>query len=178
MVRPTHWGDWASSQRLQFWFDVGPGGWATAGISLRGLRAVVSASHVADALGDLLRAVSDLCVGAEESRCAWAEDPGEFRWILRRAGGAVLVRIVHVTTYAPEARDDDGHTVWEGSVPLQDLVRAVVDAAQSVLEDVASDPSAAGWQAYGFPHGTVAELESHLASWPELPRDDRTQSPT
>lgn len=155
MVRPTQWGDWASSQRLQLRCDVGPGGWATAGLSLRGLRAVVSAQDVTAALGDLLRAVSALAAGADDARCTWAEDPGEFRWILRRAGSAVLVRIVHVASRVTDPLDDDGHTVWEGTVPLQDLVRALVDASGPVLEHVA-DPVA---------HDDVAGLEALLLSW-------------
>src|SRR5690606_17118422 len=95
MARPTHWGDWASSQQLQFWFDVHDGGRATAGIALRGLRVELAASYLTDALGDLLRAVVRIADGALEADCSWDEEPGVYRWLLRRAGPAALVRIVH-----------------------------------------------------------------------------------
>lgn len=162
MQPPTHWGDWASSLQLQMRFDVTPDGGLAAGISLRGLRSVVSAADHADAVTTLLRAVHALTVGAHEARAEWSEPPSEFRWLLRTAGQAVLVRVVHLDAERAGGPDDLGHTVWEGAVPLSDLVAACVRATHDLLDEADATP-AVGWS-YALGRDVLGELEAWVAS--------------
>ena len=129
MLPPRQWGDWESSRTLQVRFDATPDGGLTAGISLRGLRAVISAADRVSAVRTLLGAVDALAAGSQELRVSWPEPPGEFRWLLRRAGTSVLARVIHLGEGRAGADDDAGHTVWEGAVPLSDLLEACTRAA-------------------------------------------------
>ena len=160
--RPTPWGDWASSQTLQFTFEVTSDGRAVAGISLRGLRTGMAASYHTDALGDLVRAVTEIAGGALESVCSWDEEPGVYRWHLRRAGDAALVRIIHVDGRRAGPVDVVGHTVWEGTVPVEDLVAAVAGAAREVLARWGVEGYRQAWQTYAFPTDALVALEEHL----------------
>ena len=135
MLPPSGWGDWESSQQLQVRFDATPDGGLTAGIALRGLRAVVSAADHLSAVRTLLEAVRTLAAGSEQVRVSWPEPPGEFRWLLRSAGEAVLVRVVHLGPEVAGGPDDWGHTVWEGVVPQADLVDACVRAAADLAAE-------------------------------------------
>lgn len=162
MRPPTHWGDWASSLRLQMRFDSTPDGGLTAGISLRGLRSVVSAADHADAISTLLRAVHALTRGDVEARADWSEPPSEFRWLLRTAGTTALVRVVHLDAERAGGPDDLGHTVWEGAVPLGDLVAACVRATRDLLADAGAAsgaPDGVGWT-YAVGRDVLEELEA------------------
>lgn len=135
MLPPRRWGDWESSRQLQVRFDATPDGGLTAGISLRGLRAVLSAADCPSAVRTLLEAVHALAAGSDEVRVSWPEPPGEFRWILRRAGEVALVRVIHLGEEVAGGPDEVGHTVWEGAVPQADLVDACTRAAAELAAD-------------------------------------------
>lgn len=135
MLPPERWGDWESSRQLQVRFDATPDGGLTAGISLRGLRAVVSAADRPSSVRTLLDGVEALSAGSEEVRVVWPEPPGEFRWILRRAAEVALVRVIHLPADRAGWGDDAGHTVWEGAVPHVDLVEACARAAADLAAD-------------------------------------------
>ncbi|MBE7325309.1 hypothetical protein IEQ44_11650 [Nocardioides sp. Y6] len=135
MLSPNHWGGWESSRQLQLRFDVTPDGGLTAGIALRGLRTVVSAADHVSAVRTLLEAVRVLGVERDEVRVSWPEPPGEFRWILRRAGETSLVRVIHLGAEVCGGLDEWGHTVWEGAVPSADLV----EACERAVADYAAD---------------------------------------
>jgi hypothetical protein len=49
----------------------------------------VYASCFEDPLGHLLYALWRLMQGEAETRCSWVEEPGEYRWIMRRDGADV-----------------------------------------------------------------------------------------
>lgn len=160
-MRPqTDWGDWASSLQLQLRFDATPDGGLTAGISLRGLRAVVSADDHSEAVASLLHAVLAVATGEEEARAHWSEPPGQFRWVLRGAGAVAYLRVVHLDAERTDGPDDLGYTVWEGAAPLDDLVRACVRASRDLLAEAHAALGGAPPWTYDLTSGVLADLEA------------------
>jgi hypothetical protein len=133
-------------------------GWAEAEVSHGLAAATVTASYLADALGDLLRAAGALADGAAEARCAWAEEPGETRWLLAREGDDVDVRIV---AYDGLGRgDEEGAEVFRARVPFAELRAAVVDAAERVLAEHGEDGYLAKWVEAPFPCAALDRLRA------------------
>jgi hypothetical protein len=133
-------------------------GWAEAEVSHGVAAATVTASYLADALGDLLRAVGALGDGAATVRCAWAEEPGETRWLLAREDADVDVRIVAYD--AAGRRDEEGAEVFRARVPYADLRTAVVDAAERVLAEHGEDGYLAKWVEAPFPCAALDRLRA------------------
>jgi hypothetical protein len=71
-------------RRMEFTYRLTGTGWAEAQIADATSRAVITASYLSDALGDLLEALGTILEGAAEARCSWEEEPGEYRWIFAR----------------------------------------------------------------------------------------------
>lgn len=69
-------------------------GWSEARLTIGAASTPLSASYLDDALGDLV-AAAVLLPGAESTiRLSWAEEPGEFRWVLDRSGDQLAVRVL------------------------------------------------------------------------------------
>lgn len=81
--------------RLAFAYRLTGVGWAEADIACGESRAMLTASYLRDALGDLLRAVGEVAHRGGVVRCSWEEEPGEFRWVFTIvAPGQVQLRIL------------------------------------------------------------------------------------
>jgi len=52
-------------------------GWSEARVADAHRHAVLPASYLLDALGNLIEAVALVVEGAGEARCSWDEEPGE-----------------------------------------------------------------------------------------------------
>lgn len=79
---------------VQFVYRLTGTGWSEATMTIGDASTPMSASYLDDALGDLV-AAAVLLPGAESTvRVSWAEEPGEFRWVLDRSGDQVAVRIL------------------------------------------------------------------------------------
>src|SRR5690349_4440222 len=83
-----------SLRAVEFDYRLTGLGWAEARISDGRSDATFTASYLEHALGDLLEAVGILLEGADEARCSWMEEPGEYRWVFRREGSAVQLRVL------------------------------------------------------------------------------------
>lgn len=89
-------------RRLAFSYElVGPG-WARARLSDGANELEMYPSRLSDALGDLTWAVVALLNGALEQSCEWADEPGEWRWIMLRGGDQLNVTILRFEqTFSP-----------------------------------------------------------------------------
>lgn len=94
-------------------------------------------SYLTDALKDLLGALIDVTSGAEEARFYWWDEPGEYRWILRRSGDGVAVTILEFPDWWDDSGnpfpDEEGRLVFRSSVPLDVIVNKVALEAQRLL---------------------------------------------
>ena len=78
-----------------------------------------------DPYSDLLRAVREICEGADRWTFAWVLEPGEYRWELVREGDDVNVTIV-------DSGGSFDQLLFDGTCRLRELVRAVSTALGSV----------------------------------------------
>ena len=93
--------------------------------------AALTASYVSDGLGQLLSAVVDLTTGAAVSRCSWAVEPGEYRWLFTRPGELVVVQIVGFADAEDFQPDAAGKIILELAVPLPVLAANLVTAFET-----------------------------------------------
>ena len=73
--------------------------------------ATVTASHVpSEPLLPLLWAVRLLLLGANEAKCSWWEEPGEYRWLFSRHNEQVQIHIVWFDDFSGRS-DEQGKTI-------------------------------------------------------------------
>jgi hypothetical protein len=76
-------------------YDLTGTGGSECFVEIGDQQAHLTASYLSDALGDLLHAVVALLRGGKEAGASFAEEPGEYRWRLRRRGSdQVSIRIL------------------------------------------------------------------------------------
>jgi hypothetical protein len=163
---------------MEFIYRLTGAGWAEARIADASSTATVTASYLSDALRDLLRAVLLLLEGAAEARCSWEEEPGEFRWVLTRAGnGQVDLKILAFDDLwaAPDRKaedgaqarfanepDDQGELLFLTSQPLGVLARAIADGAAAVLAEHGEEGYLAEWGLAAFPTADLVAIQEHV----------------
>jgi hypothetical protein len=69
---------------FEFSYRVVSSGWSETRVVDDKNHAVLVASYLSDALGDLIEAVAVIAEGATAARCSYEDEPGEYRWIFER----------------------------------------------------------------------------------------------
>ena len=103
-------------------------GWARATLTLDGADTVVTASYISDALRDLIDATSVMTEGGPTARCAWQEEPGEYRWIFTVEQTGVRLEIRSFPDMFDTAEDARGEIVFTTTQPLRTLSRSILRA--------------------------------------------------
>ena len=135
-------------------------GSARCSVTVGSTRQELRASYLSDALGDLVRAAAAMLKGADVVRCAFLEEPGEFRWVLsRKPGRRVALRIL--------AFSDDGLPEDRGKVILSGefSASAFASAVYVALAGLQSRHGEEGYrQTWGhrFPLDAMRELQLSL----------------
>ena len=146
---------------MEFRFELGHAGWASADISHGGTSVRLTASYLSDALGNLLSAVADLTDGASEASCTWDEEPGEFRWAFNVGSSGVALAI---TTIDFDEVWADDQLIFRATVPLDELVKAVAEGAEATLQEHGEAGYLHRWGRFPFPTQQLARLRSRLGS--------------
>jgi hypothetical protein len=148
---------------MWFEFRLVGSGWAEAGIGDADGNATLTASYTRDALGDLLDAVWRLLQGEAEVRCSWEEEPGEFRWIMRREADSVSLQVLEFADYVPPAEDHAGVVVFETRQDVSTFARAIALGASRVLEQLGEAGYEQLWHA-PFPTRTLELIRTRLTA--------------
>jgi hypothetical protein len=90
--------------QVQFEYRLTGHGWSEARLQIGESWIALTASYPDDALGDLVRGVLALARGAHQIRVSWAEQPGEYRWVLTAQGSSVNVVSFGSTTCGDQMR--------------------------------------------------------------------------
>jgi hypothetical protein len=145
------------------WFEyrVVGRGWAEAGVGDPDSNASLSASYIQDALGDLLYAVWRLLEGEAEARCSWQEEPGEYRWIMRRDADLLSLRVLEFADSYPPAEDHAGSVVFETRQEVLTFARAIALGASRTLQQLGEAGYQELWGA-PFPTRTLELIKTHL----------------
>jgi hypothetical protein len=160
---------------MEFEYRLTGTGWAEARIGDDASHAILTASYLSDALGDLLEAIGLLLEGASEARCSWEEEPGEYRWIFVRTGDNDVqleilafddmysrpVTLPGVAELCPQP-DARGELRFSTRQPLGVLARAIADGAAAALGEYGEEGYLAKWVEAPFPTARLAMIRERL----------------
>ena len=150
---------------MRFEYELTGAGWSRARIQDDVAGAEITASYLSDALRDLLDAVAEIAAGADAARCAWDEEPGEFRFIFERNGHEMRMSILWFDELWGGQPDEAGTPVFETRQTIDVLARAVHGAAAQVLEDWGQEGYLEKWIEAPFPTDALARLTDALPRW-------------
>jgi len=132
-------------------------GWAVCAVSDSNARAEAVVSYVTGGPEAFLTAVANLVLGAPETRAEFEAEPTVYRWIFKRHGTNVDIRLLEVPS--TKLSDEVGATAWASQQPIDALARAVVRAFDAVAEEHGEGGYRATW-GRPFPHIELAALRT------------------
>jgi hypothetical protein len=144
-------------------------GWAEARLSDGDHSVALSASYLSDALGELLLAIACLQEGAQDAECFWEEEPGEYRWLLRRDGDSVVVTVVAFDDCWPHLPIDDREVVFTTRASLKEVATAVVTGCRAVLDDWGEEGYLKKWVEHPFPTELLEIVSAGAAGAGSIP---------
>jgi hypothetical protein len=135
-------------------------GWADCTIELDGQRAHTTASYVSDALDDLCRATVGVLRGEAQAEAIFAEEPGEYRWLLGRISRQqIRIRIVNGVLTRENPSDS---LIFDAVCTFREFGKAL----QSELERLLALHGEGGyrdeWVRYPFPRSRLDDLRALL----------------
>lgn len=142
---------------------TGPG-WSEARIADEHGDAIVTASYLSDALRCLVEAVAVVVEGVPEARCSWDEEPGEYRWILRRAGDHLQIEIRAFDDLWGDQPDEQGRLVFSTRQDPLRVARAILSAVQELLDDLGAADYERRWVEHPFPSDALGRLRRAVRS--------------
>jgi hypothetical protein len=147
---------------VTFWYRLAGKGWSEAGIFDGVEQALLTASYLSDGLTELVDAVNALLQGREESRCAWQEEPGEYRWIFARRGDHLKIDIRWFgDTFSTES-DERGQPVFSSECSLLRFAMQLRDQLATLIEEHGADGYQRQW-GMPFPREEYRRLQELLA---------------
>jgi hypothetical protein len=121
------------------------------------------ASHISDALGDMLAAAAAIMRGDEESSFSFQEEPQEVRWRLRRIGSERLrVRILRLPDIVRILPDERGEVLLDAECRLRTFAGHVLSVAQRIFAEHGMEGYRKQWSTYEFPLAQMNALEAAL----------------
>ncbi len=135
-------------------------GWAKAQVASSEKVQPLSASYLSDALGDLTRSVIRLFCATELETiiCSWQEEPGEFRWIMRRPGENIGLQIRLFDDAFTHRRDEEGEILFETRCSLLRMATQVQSQLYHVLMEFGEEGYLLRWVTYPFPMSEYQQL--------------------
>jgi len=148
---------------IEFDYQLTGRGWSAARIADDSGSARLSASYLSDALRHLLEAVALSVEGVPEARCSWNEEPGEYRWILRRSGEQVIGTILWFDELWSGLADQQGRHVFETIQDAHALGVAVAGGARRLLDELGPEEYERQWSEHPFPKDALDRLRRAIA---------------
>lgn len=147
---------------VEFTYRLTGAGWSEARLTIGAASTPLSASYLDDALGDLVAAAVLLPDAESAIRVSWAEEPGEFRWVLDRSGDQLAVRVLWFDSLWGPDPDEKGNVLLDATCSLVAFQRAIASGARAVLDEWGEAGYRAKWIDHDFPTATLLELEGAL----------------
>lgn len=92
-------------------------------------------------------------------RCSWEEEPGEYRWVFKRSGDRVALRILSFDDLLHWEPDEAGRVIFETTQAVDVLVTAIASAAEAVLNELGEAGYRAEWVEHPFPTAVLREIQ-------------------
>lgn len=146
-------------------YNLTGAGWSECIVEINDQKAHLTASFLSDALANLLDAVKAIVSGADEATALFVEEPGEYRWLLRRkTQDRLYVRILWFNETWSDRPDKDGKIILEVECRLRTFAGAVLSASQRVLATHGLEGYREKWVKHEFPSKSQANLQKSLSS--------------
>ncbi|WP_221029978.1 hypothetical protein [Actomonas aquatica] len=140
-------------------------GWAEAVLDHDGESVAVSASYLSDALGDLARAAIAVVRGTGEVSFSFAEEPGEYRWILRKQSpGHHRLTLLEFDKLWGNRPDSAGTLLGEFTFESVEFGGMVLRTLAEVERMYGVSGYKERWVQYDFPHTEFATLRALLSA--------------
>lgn len=152
----------AGASDVEFIYRLTGAGWSEARLTIGAASTPLSASYLDDALGDLVTATAGLSHALSAVRVSWAEEPGEFRWVLERSGDELSVRVLWFDSLWGPDPDEKGRVLLKATCSLRAFQVAIASGARAVLEEWGEAGYRARWIDHDFPVSALDQLESVL----------------
>ena len=134
-------------------------GWAEALLETNENAVTVSASYLSDALGDLARGALAVLRGSGEVRFSFDEEPGEFRWILKKiTSDTYTLSILQFDELWGNEPDERGAVVLEHSFSRVGFAKMTLKALEDVRHEYGEKGYKEKWHEHEFPSAELSEL--------------------
>jgi hypothetical protein len=148
---------------VTFSYELTGRGWAECSVRIGEKVTKVSASYLSDALADLASATAAALRGHPAACASFAEEPGEYRWILEpRVGGQVRVRVLEFPEFGGRQPDDEGIVLLDGECRLRTFAGAIVSELQRLEAKHGQEGYRRVWGKHEFPAERLVELQALL----------------
>jgi len=142
-------------------------GWAECSLDFYGTKFTVTASYLSDALLELVSGTNHILAGGNEARFSFDEEPGEFRWIMRRTqDGGLAVRILDFPELWGRKPDEEGAVLLDVTCQLKDFAHALLLSLNALLLEFGVSGYRDKWGNSEFPSGQYRALCEHLGEFP------------
>ena len=143
-ARTTRPPDRAAAAGNKFGLSDCPVGWAECTVADQNANVLVHASAVTAGPECLLRAVTQLVQGADQARAEFEAKPAANRWIFRRDGTMIRIRLLRLADRGNP--DDAGVLIWtSGHSVIAQLTCASAQAGAWLSADFAAFPVRSIW---------------------------------
>lgn len=127
-------------------------GWSECKLSIHGQTCTVTASYLSDALRELIGGVNHILSGCNETKFSFDEEPGEYRWLLRRLDdGAVSVLILWFPELWGDAPDADGKAIFEATCQIRAFAQTLSTSLDGLLAEHGLEGYKDKWVEADFP---------------------------
>ena len=120
------------------------------------------ASDVTSGPEYLLRLVISITKGAETAQAALEAEPAEFRWLFRRCGSDVKIRLAK----APDRSSPDSEEIvmWSGFHAIETLARAVLEGFDYAVSELGEE----NYRSQGGRAFPRDDIEALRAAWHQI----------
>ena len=152
--------EYAIVNQFSLTYELVGTGWARATLTVDGADTIVTASYISDALRDLIDATSVMTEGGPTARCAWQEEPGEYRWIFTVEQTGVRLEIRSFPDMFDTAEDASGEIVFTTTQPLRTISRSILRAVDAVAGKFTPEAYLERWVEHPFPTEAANRLRN------------------
>lgn len=145
--------------KLTFTYRLVGRGWSEAILSDGVRHVTITASYLDDAITLLAEAVIALLQTANRASCNWADEPGEYRWLLDRRGDDLSITILWFDQTFSRKPDEAGRVVFSVEGTLRRFAVQLRNQLQELLERHGAEGYKQLW-GYDFPFSDYEKLTS------------------
>ncbi len=147
-----------SAEAIRFGYRLIGRGWSEATIAKGDQTVTLYASYLSDAIGDLTEALVAILRSADRMTVAWADEPGEYRWILEKEASRLQIKILRFEETFSRRRDEAGELVFESECELSRFAAQLRGQLRQILNELGADGYKAQWVNHDFPMSAYQQL--------------------